>query len=514
MKAKAKPDYVQEVREAAEASLLVFARLINPKRVYGAVHEELFHWWTRHDAKDNQLVLLPRDHQKSHCAAVRALWELTKDPTHTILYVSATADLAEKQLYAIKTMMESDIYRRYWPEMLDREEGKRSRWTTEEIIVDHPKRKAEMIRDPSIKACGITANVTGFHATMVFLDDLVVPRNAYTEEGRNSVAAMYAQMASIETTGAKEIAVGTRYHPNDLYSIMIDMMETVHDEDGEVIDEVNVYEIFERAVEERGEFLWPRVQRSDGKWFGFDARELARKKAKYNSGDPAQFFAQYYNNPNAPGSERISRNKFQYYDRKIIRRENGNWYIAGKKLNLFAAIDFAFSLNKKADYTSIVVIGVNCDWQVYVLDIERFKTDNIAGYWEHIFSLYNKWQFRKLRAEVSVAQKIIVQDLKQSYIVPMGLAISIDEHHPNRSDGSKEERMAATLEPKYNNLQMWHYQGGNCSLLEEELCLARPPHDDIKDALTAAIDVAIAPARQVLGNNRPKVVSHPRFGGV
>jgi hypothetical protein len=504
---------VQEIRDAAEASLLVFARLMNPKRVYGAIHEELFRWWTRPGAQDNQLVLLPRDHQKSHCAAVRALWELTRDPTHTILYISATADLAEKQLYAIKSMMESSIYQRYWPEMLNSEEGRRTRWTTEEVIVDHPKRKAELIRDPSIKAVGLTANVTGFHASMVFLDDLVVPRNAYTEEGRNSVASMYSQLASIETTGAKEIAVGTRYHPNDLYNVMMEMTESVFNDEGEVVDEANVYEIFEKVVETHGEFLWPRTQRDDGKWFGFDSKELARKKAKY-VGDPAQFFAQYYNNPNAPGSERIRRDKFQYYDRKLLRRDNGNWYLGSRRLNIFAAIDFAFSLNKKADYTSIVVIGVTAEWQIYVLDIDRFRTDSISGYWEHLFYLYNKWQFRKLRAEVSVAQKIIVQDLKQSYIVPLGLAISIDEHHPNRTDGSKEERMAATLEPKYNNLQMWHYQGGNCSLLEEELCLARPPHDDIKDALTAAIDVAVAPARQLSSTVQPKVVYHPRFGGV
>lgn len=510
---KAARNQKEEIRAAAESSLLVFARLINPKRIYGAVHEELFHWWTRADAQDNQLVLLPRDHQKSHCAAVRALWELTKDPTHTILYISATADLAEKQLYAIKSMMQSEIYTRYWPEMLHRDEGKRSRWTTDEIIVDSPKRTVEMIRDPSIKASGITANVTGFHATLVFLDDLVVPRNAYTEEGRNSVAALYSQLASIETTGAKEITVGTRYHPNDLYSMQIDMLESETDSDGNIVNEQNVYEVFEKVVEVSNEFLWPRTQRSDGKWFGFDSKELARKKAKY-VGDPAQFWAQYYNNPNAPGSEMISRSKFQYYDRKRVERRDSNWWIGDKRMNLVAAIDFAFSLKKKADYTSIVVIGVTSEWQVYVLDIERFKTDMISGYWEHIFSLHNKWQFRKLRAEMTVAQSVIVQDLKQSYIVPLGLAISIDEFYPTRHQGSKEERISATLEPKYHNQQMWHYQGGNCSLLEEELVLARPPHDDIKDALTAAVSCAVAPARAFITNLRPKVVSHPRFGGV
>ena len=53
------------LREEAESSLLSFIKIVSPHRVLGAVHEELCHWWQRDDAKDNQLVLLPRDHQKS-----------------------------------------------------------------------------------------------------------------------------------------------------------------------------------------------------------------------------------------------------------------------------------------------------------------------------------------------------------------------------------------------------------------------------------------------------------------
>ncbi len=47
------------------------------------------------------------------------------------------------------------------------------------------------------------------------------------------------------------------------------------------------------------------------------------------------------------------------------------------KLNVYAAIDFAFSLRKKADYTALVVIGVDHQGNFYILDIDRFKTDRI-----------------------------------------------------------------------------------------------------------------------------------------
>jgi hypothetical protein len=75
--------------------------------------------------------------------------------------------------------------------------------------------------------------------------------------------------------------------------------------------------------------------------------------------------------------------------------------------------------------------------------------------------------------------------------------------------------MMATLGPKYDNKQIWHYKGGSCELLEEELKQKHPPHDDIEDALTAAIDVAVAPSRR-FGSSYKKtnVVYHSRFGGL
>jgi hypothetical protein len=449
---------------------------------------------------------------KSKIAAYLAAWWITKDPAVTILYVSATAPLAEKQLYQIKQIIDSPIYRRYWPEMIGPDEGKREKWAVEEICVDHPKRKLEGIRDATVKATGITGSVTGFHASHVILDDLVVPANAYTEEGRDKVASLYSQLASIENPGALEVVVGTRYHPRDIYDTLITMRETLYNDDGDIEKEEEVYEVFQRVVETDGEFLWPRAQRMDGTPFGFDAKILARIKAKYV--DTTQYYAQYYNNPNSSESASISSDKFQYYERNLLKQEGGTWFLRDRKLNVYAAIDFAFSLSKKADYTALVVIGVDRLGNYYILDIDRFKTDRITEYFNHIVKAQQKWGFRKIRAEISVAQKQIVNELKESYIKPNGLPLSIDEYRPNRHEGAKEERLSAILEPKYDNLQVWHYRGGNCQSLEEELVMQRPPHDDIKDALANAIDIAIIPKQWNVEQNVMNIKSHPRFGGI
>jgi len=504
---------IELIRQAAENDLLSFIRLVAPHRVLGRVHEDIISWWTAQEANDHQILLMPRDHQKSALIAYRVAWEITRNPAVTVLYISATSTLAEKQLYFIKNILSCKQYRRYWPEMINQEEGKREKWTEREISIDHPIRKQEGIRDSTVFTAGLTTTITGLHFNIAVLDDAVIKENAYTEEGRNKVKEQYSLLSSIETTGAREWVVGTRYHPKDLYTDLIQMEKDVYDKDGNLIERVAVYDVKQFEVEDigdgTGQFLWPRQQRTDGKWFGFDANILAQKRAKYL--DRTQYRAQYYNDPNDPSSAFIDRSRFQYYLKTSIANHYGDWYYKDKKLNIYASIDFAFSKRKGADYTSIVVIGVNSDNLILILDIDRFKTDKISEYFKHIKDLHVKWGFRKLRAEVTVAQLVIVRELKD-YIQRDGLYISVDENRPR---GDKRERISSILEPRYDNLSIFHYKGGNCEILEEELLLEHPPHDDVKDALAAVVEIAIPPAhRRYRGQERQKIIYHPKFGGV
>ena len=506
---------LNQIRKAAEDDLVSFIKLVAPEQVLGQCHEDVCNWWTRPNHKTHQLLLFPRDHGKSRLIAYRVAWELTKDPTLRILYISATANLAEKQLGFIKGILTSDTYRRYWPEHVNSDEGKRTRWTNSEIMLDHPSRKKENVRDPSVFTGGLTTSLTGMHCDIAVLDDVVVYENAYTGEGRNKVKSQYSLLSSFEGANAKEWVVGTRYHPADLYNDLMQMVEDQYNAEGDKVAEDNIYEIFERAVEDRGdgtgEFLWPQQQRKDGKYFGFTKQILAKKRGQYL--DKGQFRAQYYNDPSDPDNVPVGSEKFQYYERKHLVEENGYWFYKEKKLNVYASIDFAFSLSKKADYTAIVVVGVDADNNIYVLDIDRFRTDRISEYFEHIFQLVGKWSFRKMRAEVTVAQQAIVKQLKE-LVKQHGLSLSIDEYRPNKHQGNKEERIASTLEPRYDNLQMWHYRGGNIQTLEEELMSRNPPHDDIKDALASAVDIAVKPSRTINRSKKNNIVwANSRFRG-
>ncbi len=518
-KLKKMPEKALELRTAAEGDLFLFARLVNPGYMYGSIHREAFTWMQDYELygsgtsqTSNKLVMFPRAHLKSHMVATWCAWMIAKHPEITILYVSATAELAEVQLYDIKNILEGGPFQKYWPEYIHPQDGNRDKWTTKKIIVDHPIRKIEGIRDATIATAGLTTNTTGWHADVVVGDDLVIPENAYTEEGREGVAKKSSQFTSIRNTGGFTLACGTRYHPADIYAIWRDQVYEDFDTEGNYLGKHPVWEIMERKVEIDDIFLWPRAVREDGKAFGFDKRSLARIEAEYI--DRTQFFAQYYNDPNDPGSERLSADKFQYYNPRYLENRKGRWAYKGERLNVYAAVDFAYSLNRAADFTAIVVIGLDSMDNIYVLDIDRFKSVKVVDYFKNIRTLHSKWGFKKINAEVTAAQKTIVESIKD-FVKKDGLRLSVEEFRPSRLEGSKEQRIAAILEPRYDNLDVWHREGGWTQILEDELVQSRPAHDDIKDAFASAMTIAVKPTRRLYNAMQDFTtrVGGSRFGG-
>lgn len=518
---KRMPKEAKELRERAKEDLNFFATLVNPGYMYGEVHRDIYRWMQEYtlygastELTGNKLIMLPRGHLKSHMVATWCAWVILRHPEVTILYISATAELAETQLFAIQNILESGVFLKFFPEYLNPQQGLRERWSQRKMSIDHPARREQAIRDPTIATAGLTTNTTGWHADIVVADDLVIPENAYTEEGRDSVVRKASQFTSIRNAGGFTMACGTRYFPTDIYYTWMNQKYPIYDDEGTQVDVLPVWEVKEYKVEENGVFVWPRVVRKDGKAFGFDRHVLARIEAEY--ADRVQFFAQYYNDPNDPESNRISRSKFQYFNPRFLKKEGGRWFYNGKRLNIYAAVDFAFSLNKGSDYTAIVVVGVDNNAQYYVLDIDRFKSNKTIEYFQHIADLHSKWKFQKLRAEVTVAQMVIVEAIKD-YVKQHGLTISVEEYRPSRAEGSKEERISAALEHLYDNLQVWHMEGGWTPVLEEELILARPAHDDIKDAMASAVSIAIKPATSYGASVQDFFstgLKRGRFGGV
>jgi hypothetical protein len=495
-----------EIREVAMSDLRAFVGLVAPYRILGHCHHDMLKFLM--ESHTHQLIIWPRGHQKSTMIAYWCAWHLINNPSSTIILASSTADLAEKQLGFIKdTILDSGIVKKYWPELCHPEEGKRTTWKVDEIVVDHPLRAERGIRDPSIKAAGMGKTLTGFHCDVVILDDIVTDENSLTKTERDKVKRWASLLVSILNPGGLVKAVGTRYHPDDLYAEMMQMVEPVFDDDGNEIDEKQIYKYSQEVVEVDGQFLWPRAKGHDGKFYGFNPSVLSKIKGQYL--DKAQFFAQYYNDPNDPLNKRIT--NFQYYDRDQLKIFERRWCINGQPLNVYGAIDFAASMSAKADYTAIVVIGVDFDHHVYILDIDRFKTNKISVMAEHLEALHQKWGWIRLRAEINAQQGLIVEQIRD-YNRKRGVYYTIDTKNQITN---KDIRIMTNLEPRYAEGMILHFRGGLCQVLEDELQATKPPHDDISDALASCIEIASAPARHHNQTNKVANISfHPKWGGV
>ncbi|MDY0087127.1 MAG: hypothetical protein RBS78_01015 [Coriobacteriia bacterium] len=504
---------LDKVRKQAEDDLFFFAQLVNPSYQYGTIHREAFRWISRPDAKRDQLVLLPRAHLKSHIIATWCAWWITKHPETTILYVSATEDLATQQLYSIKSILESDVYQGFWPDMIHKQEAKREEWSFKNIKVDHPDRKKFGVRDRTVAARSVGGNTTGLHCDVLVFDDLVVPDNAYTADGRAKVQASYSQFSSVANAGSISKVVGTRYHGKDIYAQMLSTEVELFDDEGNIVGTEAMYECFERKVEAEGTYLWPRAQNpKTKKWFGFNDAELAKIRAKYfAAGERAQYYAQYYNNPNDPDSEKLTADSFQYYSRKYLSEIDGTWHFQGKPLAVFAAGDLAYTEGVRSDFTAFAVIGLDQDGFIYILELDQFKTTKYETIYKAALRLFEKWKFKKLRMETNAGANLVVEYLKDR-VREDGKTLVVEG---KRSEGEKTERCAAILLPRYENKTIWHYEGGLITTYEEQVTLSRPSHDDLRDAMAAAVEISKPPAkRRRQTESRGSVITfNPRFGG-
>ena len=267
--------------------------------------------------------------------------------------------------------------------------------------------------------------------------------------------------------------------------------------------------------------MWPRTRcPNSGRWYGFDKNELARKKAEMLSagGNLSHFWAQYYNEANARDQMRADSSIFQYYEKKHLKMGNdGEWYLKGQRLKLGAGMDLAFNENEHTgDYTAIAVIGIAEDGYIYLLDLVQFKTSKSQVYYGEMEKLHDYWGFRTLYLDSSGSGKVVLREL-QAMARRDGRALVVRGVHYTSHDGSKEERFAAVLEPRYEAGTIIHYKGGWVPTLEDQVIKPRPTNDDLEDAVFIAVDNTKSPARGInfMGalNTNKVVVAHNRFGG-
>ena len=143
-------------------------------------------------------------------AVLRPLWRLGNDPSLRIAIVSKTTAQSQKAVGSIQSLIEkSDAVHEIFPNL-----SPGSKWTSSAFKV---KRDVES-RDFSVQALGIMSAVLGARLDDVTLDDVLDRDNTLTPAARADVSGWYrANIAGRMTRRGRVVAIGTPWHPEDLY---------------------------------------------------------------------------------------------------------------------------------------------------------------------------------------------------------------------------------------------------------------------------------------------------------
>ena len=411
-------------------------------------------------ADRRKLILVPRGHLKSKLITIGySLQQIVKNPKVRILIYSATWQMAVDLNMAIqKALQEPGRLTEIWGSIT---EGA-TEWSQDRFRL-----KDNTTRDPTVTAAGIDNNLVGGHYDIIIMDDVVNRDNVGTMDQMEKVMKRYKDSLDLLEPRGQLIVIGTRWHDSDLYGWILDPSNDVR----------SSYEVMkERAFEgnvttgEGCTSLWPQ------KYTLTEFQKLLREQGW------SHFSAQYLNDPVPEEDAVFKKSWFTYYEDDL----------KGRLLNKFMLIDPALSKDKSADYTAMIVIGIDPEGYIFILDIVRARLDP-SEIIDAIVRLVSLWNIVDVGIEMVAFQKSIAYSLRQdSRFIRRPFHIS--ELKPQ--ERSKTERIKG-LQPLYEQGKIIHKKlHPNTIYLEDELVrFPSGTHDDMIDALSYGLDL-IYPARQ------------------
>jgi predicted phage terminase large subunit-like protein len=217
--------------------------------------------------------------------------------------------------------------------------------------------------------------------------------------------------------------------------------------------------------------------------------DLAKIKESYRSqGMIDVFFCEFMNEPLSDENAIFKKSYFKYYsdDEPLI-----------KSLAKFLTVDLAISEKESADYTVLMVTGIDALNQIYILEYVRERMNPIETL-EMFFKLAKKWNIQRAGIE-SVAYQRALQWFIEEEMRKRNEYYMIQEL---KADTDKERRIRG-LQPRYALGTVYHK--AHMTELEEELLLfPKSAHDDLSDALAYVPQIAF-PGTSIsqLNENKP-----------
>ena len=224
-----------------------------------AIHFRMADWLQKGWEGGQTRLLLQafRSSGKSTIAGLFAAWLLYRQPDSRILVLAADLMLARRMVRNVKRIIERHpLTAHLKPERADQ-------WGADRFTI----KRALELRDPSMLAKGISANITGSRADIIICDDVEVPNTCDTAEKRADLRERLAEISYVLVPGGMQLYIGT---PHTWYTIYA---ETPRTEIGEAQPFLGDFTRLKIPVLESGASAWPdrftpediaRIRRSTG----------------------------------------------------------------------------------------------------------------------------------------------------------------------------------------------------------------------------------------------------------
>lgn len=414
---------------------------------------------------NGHLDLWAREHFKSTIITFAlTIQDILNDPEITVGIFSHTRPIAKGFLRQIKREFESnDDLKALYPDVLWQNPQKEApKWSEDDGIVVRRKTNP---KESTVEAWGVVdGQPTSKHFRVLNYDDIVTRESVGTPEMMAKTTEALAISYNLGAHGGARRFIGTRYHYNDSYRILI----------------------------ERGTAS-PRIYAAteDGKVEGrpvfLDPETLAQKRRDMG---PYVFGCQMLQNPTADSTQGFREEWLKYYawplDMQHVR--------AMRRIML---IDPANEKKATSDYTSIWVLGFNHDRRIYVLDMVRDRL-NLTERTNTVFALHQRWQPEKVGYErygmQSDIEHIKTEMDRRVY------AFHIDELGGAMPKPDRIRRLVPKFEQGSiilpNRLERRNYEGRMEDLVsvfidDEYKAFPVAAHDDMLDALARLADDAM-----------------------
>ncbi len=414
----------------------------------------------RREIKRLIINIPPRFLKSISCSVAFPAWLMGHNASEKVTCISYSHTLAATHSNNTKAVINSDWYKAMFPETILTKEN--------ETALETSKRGHRL--------CTSTGGVlTGLGGNFIILDDPLSLQQAQSMRERDK-ANVWMDSLSTRLDDKKTgviIVIMQRLHAMDTTGYLLDKGGWEHLKIPLTAEEDHIYHMGSVTKEiKEGDLLHPDM-------FGEEEVEVAKRDLKAYA-----FSGQYQQNPAPTGGGEFVLEWIQYYKGKL---DNSG-------LNVYIMVDPANAKKKTSDYTSMCVVGLGADKNIYILDWIRDRL-NLREREDRLFALHEKW--------------------KPKYVIMEKYGLMADADNMREAMNYRNYRFTITevggtmskidrilrLQPYFYDGRIWfpdkiikaNYEGKPVDLVDEfinteYLLFPIASHDDMLDSLSRLFD--------------------------